>query len=52
MQYLKLLKGDKGLEIENWSKNDLIKAVQEFKRINPPKQDNQNNQNNQNNIYF
>ena len=41
MQYLKLLKGEKGLEIENWSKNDLIKAVQEFKRINPPKQDNQ-----------
>ena len=49
MQYLKLLKGEKGLEIENWSKNDLIKAVQEFKRINPPGNNNQNNQNNPNN---
>ena len=50
MQYLKLLKGEQGLEIENWSKNDLVKAVQEFKRINPPPNlGNQNNQNNQNN---
>ena len=50
MQYLKLLKGERGLAIENWSKNDLIKAVHDFKRVNPPNQNNQNSQNNQNNI--
>ena len=35
MQYLETLRGDKGLEIENWSKNDLVKAVHEFIKINP-----------------
>ena len=35
MEYLQSLRGEKGLQIESWSKNDLIKAVQEFKRINP-----------------
>ena len=38
MQYLKTLRGEKGLEIKNWSKNDLVKAVQEFMRIYPKKQ--------------
>ena len=33
MEYLEVLKGEKGLEIQNWSKNDLIKAVQEFIKI-------------------
>ena len=36
MQYLKVLKGEKGLKVENWSKNDLVKAVHDFKRVNPP----------------
>ena len=36
MNYLKVLKGEKGLEIQNWSKDDLIKAVYDFKRINIP----------------
>lgn len=47
MQYLKTLRGEKGLQVENWSKNDLIKAVNEFKRINAPNQNNQNNIGNQ-----
>ena len=38
MQYLKVLKGEKGLKVENWSKNDLVKAVLDFKRVNPPEQ--------------
>lgn len=42
MQYLKTLRGEKGLQVENWSKNDLIKAVIEFKRINAPNQNNKN----------
>ena len=29
MEYLQTLRGEKGLQIEAWSKNDLIKAVQE-----------------------
>ena len=37
MEYLQTLRGEKGLQIESWSKNDLIKAVQEFIRINPIK---------------
>ena len=35
MQYLQMLRGEKGLLIENWSKNDLIKAVHDFQKINP-----------------
>jgi hypothetical protein len=38
MQYLKVLKGENGLKVENWSKNDLVKAVHDFKRVNPPEQ--------------
>ena len=30
-EYLLKLKGEEGLDIENWSKNDLIKVVQDFK---------------------
>ena len=33
MDYLQALRGEKGLEIQNWSKNDLVKAVLEFIRI-------------------
>ena len=40
MNYLQMLKGDDGLQIENWSKNDLVKAVQEFIRINPRNENN------------
>ena len=29
IQYLQMLKDEKGLLIENWSKNDLIKAASE-----------------------
>ena len=39
--YIQTLKGDEGLEIENWSKNELINAVLEFKKIYPKKQDNE-----------
>ena len=49
MNYLQTLKGENGLQIENWSKNDLIKAVQEFKRINPIKENNNKNPNQDNN---
>ena len=49
MQYLKTLKGEKGLEIKNWSKNDLISAVQEFTKIYPKKQF-QQGQENYNNV--
>ena len=50
MEYLETLKGEKGLKIENWSKNDLIRAVQQFIQMNP-KQDNiQINSNNQSQI--
>ena len=35
MQYLQMLRGEKGLLIENWSKNDLIKAVHDFQKLNP-----------------
>jgi septum formation topological specificity factor MinE len=59
MEYLQTLRGEKGLQIESWSKNDLIKAVQEFIRINPKninvdlnyKQENNiNNENNGNEL--
>ena len=58
MEYLQTLRGEKGLQIEAWSKNDLIKAVQEFKRINPRnininlnnrEENNINNENDKNN---
>ena len=48
MQYLKTVKGEKGLEIQNWSKNDLVKAVHDFKRMNPSNQDNDIDDNNNN----
>jgi hypothetical protein len=53
MQYLKMIKGEKGLEIENWSKNDLIKAVIDFKKMNPLNSDDNDDNNyndNQNNL--
>ena len=31
IEYLLKLKGEEGLDIKNWSKNDLIKVVQDFK---------------------
>ena len=34
MEFLETLKGEKGLKIENWSKNDLIQAVQQFTKMN------------------
>ena len=40
MQYLQTLRGEKGLEIKNWSKNDLVAAVREFSRIYPKNQNN------------
>ena len=41
MDYLKSLKGDGGLEIQNWSKNDLIKAVSDFTKMkNNPEENN------------
>ena len=51
MKYLQTLKGDEGLQIENWSKNDLVKAVQEYIKINPKNENNNqiNDENNQNN---
>ena len=51
MNYLQTLKGDEGLQIENWPKNDLIKAVQDYIKINPKNEDNNqiNDENNQNN---
>ena len=50
MEFLETLKGEKGLKIENWSKNDLAKAVQQFIQMNP-KQENiiQISNNNENN---
>ena len=35
MEFLETLKGEKGLKIENWSKNDLIQAVEQFTKMNP-----------------
>jgi len=51
MNYLQTLKGDEGLQIENWPKNDLIKAVQDYIKINPKNEENNqiNDENNQNN---
>ena len=54
MKYLQTLKGDEGLQIENWPKNDLIKAVQEYIKINPKNENNnqiidENNHNKENN---
>ena len=47
MEFLETLKGEKGLKIENWSKNDLIDAVQQFTLMNNPnKNNNKNNINN------
>ena len=45
-EYLKTLKGENALDIGNWSKNDLIKAVVDFTKIYqnniiPQNQDNQ-----------
>ena len=50
MEYLETLKGEKGLKIENWSKNDLIRAVQQFTQMNPRRDNIQINSNNQNHI--
>ena len=35
MEFLENLKGEKGLKIENWSKNDLIAAVEQFTKMKP-----------------
>ena len=43
MKFLETLKGENGLKIENWSKNDLIQAVEQFTRKNP-KPNNENNE--------
>ena len=40
MEYLEVLGGEKGLEIRNWSKNDLIKAVHDFQTFNQKKESN------------
>ena len=50
MEYLETLKGEKGLKIENWSKNDLIRAVQQFTQMNPRRDNIQINSNNQSQI--
>jgi hypothetical protein len=42
MEYLKTLRGEKGLEIKNWTKNDLIKAVQDFINMNQGNNRNEN----------
>ena len=47
MQYLQMLKGENGLIIENWSKNDLIKAVHDFQNINPLNENQLNQSQNQ-----
>jgi hypothetical protein len=44
MEYLKLMRGENGLHIENWSKNDLIKAVDDFKRVYHKNENNNNNE--------
>ena len=49
MEFLETLKGEKGLKIENWSKNDLIQAVEQFTRMNPKPNNNIENKNNNNN---
>ena len=43
MEFLETLKGEKGLKIENWSKNDLIDAVQQFTLMNNQNKNNINN---------
>ena len=43
MKFLETLKGENGLKIENWSKNDLIQAVEQFTQKNP-KPNNENNE--------
>ena len=50
MEYLKTLKGEKGLKIENWSKNDLIRAVQQYIQMNPKPDNILINSNNQSQI--
>ena len=35
MEFLETLRGEKGLKIENWSKHDLIDAVNQFIMMNP-----------------
>jgi hypothetical protein len=35
LEFLETLKGERGLNIENWEKNDLIQAVQQFIQMNP-----------------
>ena len=54
MEYLEILGGEKGLEIRNWSKNDLVKAVHDFIKSHPKDEDkinfeNKNYNNNGNN---
>ena len=51
IEYLQKLKGEEGLDIKNWSKNDLIKVVQNFKnqeRNVNLKEENKNLDNNNN----
>jgi len=50
MEFLETLKGEKGLKIENWSKNDLIQAVEQFTKMNPRQDIIKINNNNSNNI--
>ena len=50
MEYLETLRGERGLKIENWSKNDLIRAVQQFTQMNPRRDNIQINSNNQSQI--
>ena len=49
MEFLETLKGEKGLKIENWSKNDLIQAVEQFTKMNPRQEIIQINKTNTNN---
>ena len=54
MEYLEILGGEKGLEIRNWSKNDLVKAVHDFIKSHPKDEgkinfENINYNNNENN---
>ena len=50
MEFLETLKGEKGLKIENWSKNDLIQAVEQFTKMNPRQDIIKINNNNNNNF--
>ena len=48
MEYLEILGGEKGLEIRNWSKNDLVKAVHDFIKTHPKDEGKINIENNNN----